>query len=172
MTSQFDKYYMDIAMAIRDGAKCLGSRVGAVVVVENRILTTGYNGTPEGFPNCDDVSQGCVRCSDSNKLKLDPRDPTANPHHTSGNALDRCICVHAEQNALLTAARFGVPIGGSTLYSTLKPCFTCLKEAIQAGVRRIVYQSDYGMGLDAVMQQQYDQLSEHLGAEANFTQLT
>ena len=61
----------------------------------------------------------------------------SDPEHLPGRGLDRCICVHAEQNALLQAARFGVRIEGSTLYSTLSPCFGCLKEAIQAGVRRV-----------------------------------
>ncbi len=138
-----DRYYMSVAEAVRgsdtdnsphrDGANCWGSKVGAVIVqgsgpAGERIISTGYNGTPAGFKNC--LDGGCVRCE---HRRTDPK--------AGGIGLDRCVCVHAEQNALLTAARFGVSVAGSTIYSTLSPCFNCLKEAIQAGVVRFVYLS-------------------------------
>ena len=63
--------------------------------------------------------------------------------HVSGQALDRCICVHAEQNAIITAARFGIEVQESTLYTTQSPCFGCLKESLQAGLRRVVYAHEY-----------------------------
>ena len=79
-------------MAVREKANCLGRKVGAVIVKENRIISTGYNGTPEGVRNC--LDGGCLRCKD---------------HKTYVQSIgyDVCICVHAEQNALIAAARFG-----------------------------------------------------------------
>jgi dCMP deaminase len=116
-----DRYYMGIAEAVTAKANCYGSNVGAVLVLRNPVISTGYNGTPEGYPNCEDG--GCVRCKERQE----------NPE-TKGSGLDRCICVHAEQNALLTAARFGISVEGATLYTLLSPCFGCLKESLQAGV--------------------------------------
>jgi dCMP deaminase len=159
---QFDRYYMDIAKAVQAGAKCLGSKVGAVVVLSNRIVSTGYNGTPNGFLNCDATEAGCVRCHDSHLNKTGRADKMTNSDHVSGKSLDRCICVHAEQNAFLTAARYGIPLEGSVLYSTHAPCFSCLKEAIQVGIARIVYEEPYKMGLDKYLEKQYDDLCRHL----------
>jgi deoxycytidylate deaminase len=90
-----------------------------------------------------------------------------------GIGLDRCVCVHAEQNALLTAARFGISVAGSTIYSTLSPCFNCLKEAIQAGVVRFVYLKEYAANYEPELQKQYDDLAKRLrgGNQLNFEQL-
>jgi dCMP deaminase len=87
-----DEYYMGIAIAVRKKANCMGRKVGAIIVREDRIISTGYNGTPQGMPNCTDG--GCVRCKDSKT-------------YAASVGYDVCICVHAEQNALITAARFG-----------------------------------------------------------------
>ena len=100
-----DDYFMTIAMAVRRRANCLGNRVGAVIVIDRRIVSTGYNGTPTGLPNC--LDGGCHRCSQRE-------------HYPTGTGYDLCICVHAEQNALLAAARFGIAVAGGTLYSTLR----------------------------------------------------
>ena len=120
-----DTYYMGIAFAVREKANCTGNRVGAVIVRDNRVISTGYNGVPEGMPNC--LDGGCLRCS--------------NPggQFKSGTGYDLCICVHAEQNALLSAARFGIAVANSTLYSTMQPCFGCAKELAQAKISRVVY---------------------------------
>lgn len=118
------EYYLGIAMAVRERANCEGSKIGALLVKENRILTTGYNGTPQDMPNCDDG--GCERCSNRERYR-------------SGQAYDVCICVHAEQNALLTAARFGISVEGADMYTTLQPCFGCTKELLQAKVRTVYY---------------------------------
>lgn len=120
-----DTYYMGIAMAAREKANCTGNRVGAVAVLQNRVISTGYNGVPEGMKNC--LQGGCLRCQ--------------NPggRFPSGTGYDLCICVHAEQNALLTAARFGIAVNGATIYSTMQPCFGCAKELLQAEVMRVVY---------------------------------
>lgn len=122
------EYYMGIAMAVRRRANCLGSRVGAILVRDDRIISTGYNGTPAGMPNCDEG--GCARCADPES-------------YASGHGYDVCICVHAEQNALLSAARFGIPVEGSILYTTLRPCFGCAKELLQAKVSAIFYLHDW-----------------------------
>lgn len=129
-----DEYYMRVAETVETGADCLGSNVGAVIVLENRIISTGYNGTPTGFGNC--KQNGCVRCLDSWLFKQGREDEMSDPTHVSV-ALDRCICVHAEQNAIVTAARFGIRVQDATLYTTQSPCFGCLKESLQAGISRI-----------------------------------
>lgn len=110
---------MNIAVAVRKRANCCGRRVGAVLVRNERIVSTGYNGTPEGMTNCEDG--GCVRCSDADMYK-------------AGEGYDVCICVHAEQNALLSAARFGIAVEGAIIYTTIRPCFGCAKELLQARV--------------------------------------
>jgi dCMP deaminase len=115
---------MGIALSVRARANCTGRRVGAIIVRDRRIVSTGYNGTPSGMANCADG--GCHRCAH----------PDAYP---PGEGYDVCICVHAEQNALLAAARFGVAIEGCTIYSTLQPCFGCLKELLQASVSEVCF---------------------------------
>jgi len=145
------KYFMAIAMAVRSRANCKGNRVGAVIVVQNRIVSTGYNGTPENMPNC--LAGGCYRCKNRDKA------------YKSGEAYDLCICVHAEQNAILAAARFGIPTQGSTLYTTLRPCFGCAKEMLQAQVQSVYFLHEWspnakeGDVLKTVEQQaEYDKL--------------
>jgi deoxycytidylate deaminase len=121
-----DQFYLTIADAVETGADCLGSDVGAVAVLGHRVLGTGYNGTPSGYRNCKDG--GCGRC-----LRRDAQVAV------SGTDYDVCLCVHAEQNLMSTAARFGVQLEGAALYTTLQPCFQCLKELIQVGFCRVVY---------------------------------
>ncbi len=128
------EYFMGIAIAVREKANCLGSRVGAVIVRDNRIISTGYNGTPEGMVNC--MDGGCYRCSHREEFK-------------AGQGYDRCICVHAEQNALLAAARFGIEVQGSTVYTTTQPCFGCLKEMLQAKVSGVYYIHEWRPSEDA-----------------------
>lgn len=123
-----DEYFMLIAVATRERANCLGRHVGAILVSDQRIIATGYNGTPMGFPNCDEG--GCHRCAHPESYPL-------------GQAYDVCICVHAEQNALLQAARLGYSVQGATCYSTLRPCFGCLKELYQAGVGAVRHLNDW-----------------------------
>ena len=112
-------------MAVRLRANCRGNRVGAIIVLNNRIVSTGYNGTPEKMPNC--LDGGCLRCANRDKT------------YKSGEAYDLCICVHAEQNAILAAARFGISVSGSTVYTTMRPCFGCAKEMLQAQVQAVYY---------------------------------
>jgi dCMP deaminase len=135
-------YYMDIAKAVRARADCLGNRVGAVLVLGDRIISTGYNGTPANMTNCTDG--GCPRCSQRERFE-------------SGRAYDICICVHAEQNALLAAARFGIATEGAALYSTMRPCFGCTKELLQAQVRSVHYLHDWRYP-EEEMQETYEYL--------------
>ncbi|MGH7502201.1 MAG: deoxycytidylate deaminase [Longimicrobiales bacterium] len=138
------EYYMGIAMAVRKRANCLGSRVGSVLVREDRIISTGYNGTPQHMRNCDEG--GCERCA--NRDKFPP-----------GLGYDVCICVHAEQNALLSAARFGIPVESAVLYTTLRPCFNCAKELVQARVHAVQYLHDWKHP-DHELQHQYRLLEQ------------
>lgn len=133
---------MDIAKAVRARADCTGNRVGAVLVLDDRIISTGYNGTPAQMTNCTDG--GCPRCSQRERFE-------------SGRAYDICICVHAEQNALLSAARFGIATEGAELYSTMRPCFGCTKELLQAFVSTVYYLHDWAYP-DDEMQQTYETL--------------
>jgi dCMP deaminase len=100
--------------------------VGAVIVNDLRIVSTGYNGTPFGFLNCSEG--GCQRC---------------NSNTPSGVALDECLCIHAEENAVIEAGR--AKANGGTIYVTLSPCLTCSKTVVQAGIKRIVYNRKYAM---------------------------
>ncbi len=122
-----DDYFMKIAAAVSERSNCCRDQVGAVLALEERVISTGYNGTPENMKNCD--AGGCFRCANPEKFK-------------SGEGYDRCTCVHAEQNALLAAARFGIAVQGATLYTTRKPCFTCSKELLQAKVVGIYYRDE------------------------------
>ena len=123
-----NEYLMGIAIAVRKRANCLGSRIGAVIALHGRIVSTGYNGTPQNMPNC--LDGGCHRCANRDK-------------YPSGSGYDLCICVHAEQNAILSAARFGIAIEGSTMYTTMRPCFSCTKEMLQAKVHEVYYLHDW-----------------------------
>lgn len=140
----WDEYYLGIARAVAVRSNCIRRQVGAVIVVDNAIIATGYNGTPVGVRNCCDG--GCPRCASE---------------APSGAAYDSCICVHAEQNAIVFAARHGNATQGGTLYTTLRPCFGCLKESIQAGIREIVFAEPFAY--DGELEEVYQRLVEESG---------
>lgn len=135
-------YYMGIAQAVRARANCLGSKVGAIIVRDDRIISTGYNGTPAGMPNCDEG--GCDRCSNRER-------------YGAGAAYDLCICVHAEQNAVIAAARFGIAVQDSDVYTTMRPCFGCTKELLQARVKTVYYLHDWRHP-DEDVRQEYERI--------------
>ncbi len=135
----WDQYYMDIARAVATRSNCQRRRVGALIVVEKAIIATGYNGTPIGVQNCSEG--GCPRCASE-----------APP----GAGYDTCVCVHAEQNSIALAARHGNATAGGTLYTTLRPCFGCAKEAVQAGIRELVFAEPYAYPPD--LEQVYQRL--------------
>jgi len=117
---------MRIAGDVARRSTCLRRHVGAIVVVQKRILATGYNGAPTGVPHCADT--GCLR----EELQV-----------PSGERHELCRGLHAEQNAMIQAAKHGVRIDGATLYTTHHPCSLCAKMAINAGIQRIVCREDY-----------------------------
>ena len=122
----WDEYFMRIATEVSKRATCLRRQVGAVLVLDKRILATGYNGAPVGLPHCSQV--GCLR------------EQQGVP---SGQRHELCRGLHGEENAILQAARYGIRIDGATLYSTHVPCVLCTKMIINAGIRRIVAAQDY-----------------------------
>jgi dCMP deaminase len=151
-----DTYYMGIAIAVREKANCTGNRVGAVLVLENRVISTGYNGVPEGMKNC--LHGGCLRCRNSTG------------QFPSGVGYDLCICVHAEQNVLLSSARFGISVQGATLYTTMQPCFGCAKELLQAHVKQIVFlhewtPSDVDPEMDSQKKAEYEKITARLNTK-------
>jgi len=122
----WDTYFMSIAHLVSTRSTCLRRQVGAVMVRDKQILTTGYNGVPQGITHC--TSETCLR-----SLKNIP----------SGQQQELCRGLHAEQNATIQAALHGVSTKEATLYCTHKPCILCAKMLINAGVVRIVYQDFY-----------------------------
>ena len=117
---------MEIARLVARRSTCLRRQVGAVLVKDKNILATGYNGTPSGITHCSEV--GCLR----QKLNV-----------PSGERHELCRGLHAEQNAIIQAAKHGVNIAEATLYCTNSPCIICSKMIINSGVRRIVYLEGY-----------------------------
>lgn len=117
---------MNMATVAASRSSCSRRQVGAVIVVEKSIVSTGYNGTPRGVKNCDDG--GCPRCAGE---------------APSGSALAECLCSHAEENAIVQAARRGNKIEGGALYTTLSPCLICAKMILNAGIRRIYLKALY-----------------------------
>ena len=134
----WDEYFLEIASLVSRRSTCLRRKVGALVVKDRRILATGYNGTPSGIRHCSEV--GCLR----EKLKI-----------PSGERHELCRGLHAEQNAIIQAAKHGTNIDGATLYSTTQPCIICVKMIINAGITRVVYEEGYA-----------DQLSQEMVAES------
>lgn len=143
-----DDYYLALAFTAARRANCRGRSVGAILVKGDRVIATGYNGTPEGFTNC--LDGGCLRCSDREAFE-------------SGTDYDLCVCVHAEANALLTAGRFGASTDATTVYTTDQPCFSCSKELIQAGVEKVYYARVWRP--DPRVADDYVKLQERLSAE-------
>lgn len=129
MFDKWDKRFMEMARLIATWASCYQAerKIGAVIVKDKRIMTTGYNGAPAGIRTC--VERGeCLR----RKLGVE-----------SGTRQELCYAVHAEQNAIIQAAKLGVSIDGATLYCTHQPCILCAKMIVNAGIRRVVYQHGY-----------------------------
>jgi len=118
-----DRNFINIAHEIATASKCVSKNVGAVIVKNGRILSTGYNGTPTGYTNCCDHWDG----------------EYAKEHHEWSKTYE----IHAEMNAIIWAAREGISINGATIYVTLEPCSDCSKNIIASGIKRIVYDKSY-----------------------------
>ena len=116
--SSWDEYFMDIAKQVASRATCDRKHVGALLVRDRTILSTGYNGSIRGLPHCDDAG------------------------HMMENG--HCVAtVHAEANAIIQAAKNGVAIDGATIYTTASPCWPCFKLIANSGCKRIVYGEFY-----------------------------
>ena len=129
MFTKWDHRFMEMAQLVSTWASCYQEerKFGAVIVKYKRVMTTGYNGAPAGVKTC--VERGeCLR----KKLGI-----------PSGTRHEMCYAVHAEQNAIIQAAKLGVNIDGSTLYCTHQPCILCAKMIVNAGIVRVVYHSGY-----------------------------
>ena len=122
----WDEYFMEMAKLASKRSTCLRRKTGAVLVKDNRVIATGYNGAPKGLPHCSEV--GCVR----EELKV-----------PSGQRHELCRGLHAEQNAIIQAAVFGVSTKGATLYCTTFPCSICAKMIINAEIKEVVYDDEY-----------------------------
>lgn len=118
----WDEYFIEMAKIVSKRSTCLRRKVGAVLVRENQILATGYNGAPKGLKNCCDIEE-CLR----NQLNI----PTGQRH-------ELCRAVHAESNAIIQCAVNGVSCKGASLYVTASPCSMCLKQIINAGIVKII----------------------------------
>ena len=118
-----DKNFINIAHEIASASKCVSKQVGAVIVKDGRILSTGYNGTPSGYINCSHFWDGQY----------------TKEHHDWSKTYE----IHAEMNAIIWAARKGISIENATIYVTLEPCSECSKNLIAAGIKRIVYDRAY-----------------------------
>jgi dCMP deaminase len=123
---EWDDYFLTIARQVATRSTCLRRQVGAVLVLDRRILATGYNGAPRGVRHCSEA--GCLR----ERLNI-----------PSGERHELCRALHAEMNALLQAAMHGVRVEGAWLYSTTRPCVLCAKMLINAGVRKLFFAEGY-----------------------------
>jgi dCMP deaminase len=124
MRPDWDTYFMQMTDLVASRSSCVRRQVGAVLVEPhtNTLISSGYNGTPSGTPNCN--QGGCRRCNGDAPL---------------GANYGLCRCVHAEENAIALAARHGARTDGASLYSTYSPCFTCFRMAVQAGILVVRY---------------------------------
>jgi len=118
----WDEYFCKFVEIAEQRSSCLRRQVGAVLVKDRAIISIAYNGAPSGIPEC----KVCVREGSD-----------------SGYNLDNCLAVHAEVNAILLAAKFGRSSDGAVLYCSCKPCFTCAKMLVNAGVKAVYYRDDY-----------------------------
>ena len=134
----WDEYFMEMAELARQRSTCLRRHVGAVIVKDNRVIATGYNGVPKGIRHCEET--GCLR----QQLNV-----------PSGKMHELCRGLHAEQNAIIQAACMGSSIEGGTLYCTTQPCVICTKMIINAGIKRVVIKESYP-----------DALAQEMAAEA------
>jgi len=137
----WEQYFMSIATQVATRSTCLRRQVGCVIVLEKRIVSTGYNGAPTGLLHC--VEVGCLR--ESRKV-------------ASGERHELCRGLHAEQNAIIQAAMHGTAVKGGSIFSTHKPCVLCAKMLINGGVSYVYYREGYE-----------DELADELAHEAEMT---
>jgi dCMP deaminase len=126
----WDDYFLQVADTISKRATCDRGQSGCVIAIGNQILAAGYVGSPPGFPHCDE---------DGHYFKK--------VYHEDGSVTEHCVrTIHAEQNAICQAARLGVSIAGSTIYTRMTPCRTCAMLIINCGIKRVVCERKYHAG--------------------------
>ena len=132
MRPDWDKYFLAIVQEVATRATCDRGKSGCVIVRDRRILATGYVGAPSGLPHCDEAGHML-------------RDVIA----PDGSVSKHCIrTIHAEQNAICQAAKFGISLEGATLYCTMEPCFTCAKVIVNCGIKKVICNKKYHAGAD------------------------
>lgn len=124
---QWDNYFMELANFSAMRSNCMKRKVGSIIVKNNRIIATGYNGTPKNLPNCND--SGCGRCNDGNEKQ---------------NEFMTCLCLHSEENAIIEAGKDRIG-NDSILYCNTCPCLTCSIKIVQSGIREVIYSKSYHM---------------------------
>ncbi len=134
----WEEYFMSIARQVATRSTCLRRQVGCIIVLEKRIVSTGYNGAPSGLPHCLEV--GCLR---------------EGRGVASGERHELCRGLHAEQNAIIQAAMHGTAVRGGTIFCTHKPCVLCTKMIVNAGIRKICFAEGYR-----------DELADEIASEA------
>ncbi|GAA5834072.1 hypothetical protein JCM11251_003611 [Rhodosporidiobolus azoricus] len=148
----WDTYFMLLASLASLRSNCMKRRVGAVLVREKRVVSTGYNGTPRGVKNCGEG--GCGRCNShgdglgTGQGEMEFAKTDGGGMSRVGEALDECLCLHAEENALLEAGRERVSGGGTegaVLYCNTCPCLRCTVKIVQCGVKEVIYSLSYSM---------------------------
>jgi dCMP deaminase len=123
----WDEYFINMTKAVAERSTCDRGRSGAIIVKDKRILCTGYVGSPPGMPHCDDAGH------DMRKIIND-----------DGSVSEHCVrTIHAEQNTLAQAAKFGISVEGATLYCKMTPCRVCSKMIVGAGIKKVVAEKDY-----------------------------
>lgn len=132
------EYFMSVAHLISQRATCKRAHIGAVIVRENNILATGYNGAPSGLPHCTD--DNCIIYTST---------------HPDGTIEENCMnTIHAEMNAIIQAAKHGISIKDSVIYITASPCINCLKALLNAGIKTIYYDKPYKIeNISTILQQ-------------------
>ena len=126
----WDEYFLKLSQIVAERATCDRGKSGCVIVKNKRILATGYVGSPPGIPHCDEVGHLMKKIFDED-----------------GNVSQHCVrTIHAEQNAIIQAAKFGTSIEGSTLYVKMEPCRTCAMMIISSGIKKVVCEKKYHAG--------------------------
>jgi dCMP deaminase len=149
----WDQYFMEIAHKVATRTTCMRRAVGAVIVKDKRILATGYNGVPQGIEHC--LERGCLR----EQLGI-----------PSGQRHEICRGLHAEQNAIIQAAKAGTTIDGAMIYITTQPCIICAKMLINAGIVEIVFDQSYPDELTEGMLEESGVKTRHYSPEQANTQ--
>ncbi len=142
----WDEYFVEISHAVARRATCDRGRTGCVIVRDKQILVTGYVGSPAGLEHCDEVGHMMKKMT-----------------HEDGSETNHCVrTTHAEQNAIVQAAKLGVSINGATIYTSMVPCRICAKMIINSGIKRIVCERGYHAGAES------KEMFERVGMEVNY----